>query len=114
MFVSPRSVVTGHPTPETNVPTPASAARIPEHDVRAISTAHHSERLKQDNVRDHRAGTSNLNFKKHAQVRLRVHHIVIPRFDGSVERRVRVDSSTQVITAQEIQYWLKISRIFGF
>ena len=31
-----------------------------------------------DNVRDHRAGTSNLNFKKHTQVRLRVHHIVIP------------------------------------
>ena len=37
---------------------------------------------KSDNVRDHRAGTSDLPFQKHAQVRLRVHHIVIlrPRF----------------------------------
>ena len=32
-----------------------------------------------NNGSDHRAGTNNLNFKKHAQVRLRVHHIVIPR-----------------------------------
>ena len=28
---------------------------------------------------DHRAGTINLNFKKHAQVRLRVHRFVIRR-----------------------------------
>ena len=35
--------------------------------------------LKRDNVRDHRAGTSDHPFQKHAQVRLRVHHIVIPR-----------------------------------
>ena len=33
-----------------------------------------------DNGNDHRAGTSNLNIQKHAQVRLRVHRIVIPRF----------------------------------
>ena len=33
-----------------------------------------------DNVRDHRAGTSDHPFQKHAQVRLRVHHIVIPRY----------------------------------
>ena len=40
-----------------------------------------------DNVRDHRAGTSDHPFQKHAQVRLRVHHIVIRRswalFPGS-------------------------------
>ena len=34
----------------------------------------------QDNVRDHRAGTSDHLFQKHAQARLRVHHIVIRRF----------------------------------
>ena len=33
-----------------------------------------------DNVRDHRAGMSDHPLQKHAQVRLRVHHIVIPRF----------------------------------
>ena len=33
--------------------------------------------FKQDNVRDHRAGTSDLIIEKHTQVRLRVHHIVI-------------------------------------
>ena len=33
-----------------------------------------------DNVRDHRAGTSDHPFQKHTQVRLRVHHIVIRRF----------------------------------
>ena len=32
-----------------------------------------------NNVRDHRAGTSDHPFQKHAQVRLRVHHIVIRR-----------------------------------
>ena len=35
--------------------------------------------IEPDNVRDHRAGTSNHPFQNHAQVRLRVHHIVIPR-----------------------------------
>ena len=34
---------------------------------------------KWDNVRDHRAGTSDHPFQKHAQGRLRVHHIVIWR-----------------------------------
>ena len=38
--------------------------------------------MKSDNVRDHRAGTIDLSFKKHAQVRLRVHHIVIRRLVG--------------------------------
>ena len=42
MFVSLRSVATGHPTAGTNVPMPVSVARIPEHDVRATWTAHHS------------------------------------------------------------------------
>ncbi|MDE0934859.1 MAG: hypothetical protein OSA89_03025, partial [Mariniblastus sp.] len=32
-----------------------------------------------DNVRDHQAGTVDHPFLYHAQVRLRVHHIVIPR-----------------------------------
>ncbi len=32
-----------------------------------------------DNGKDNRAGTIDLNMKKYAQVRLRVHHIVIPR-----------------------------------
>ena len=32
------------------------------------------------NGSDHRAGTSDLVFNWHAQVRLRVHHIVIHRF----------------------------------
>ena len=36
--------------------------------------------LRQDNVRDHRAGTVDLNTGEHAQVRLRVHHIVISRY----------------------------------
>ena len=33
--------------------------------------------FRHDNVNDHRAGTSEHPFQKHAQVRLRVHHIVI-------------------------------------
>ena len=33
--------------------------------------------VERDNVRDHRAGTSDQPFQKHAQVRLRVHHIVM-------------------------------------
>ena len=36
-----------------------------------------------DNVRDHRAGTSDHPFQKHAQARLRVHHIVIMRVPES-------------------------------
>ena len=36
--------------------------------------------IEADNVRDHRAGSSDHPFQKHAQVRLRVHHIVIRRF----------------------------------
>ena len=39
-----------------------------------------SDILKRDNVRDHRAGTSDHPHQKHTQVRLRVHHIVIHRF----------------------------------
>ena len=35
---------------------------------------------KEHNVRDHRAGTIDQPLQKHAQVRLRVHHIVIRRF----------------------------------
>ena len=43
----------------------------------------HSICSKPDNVRDHRAGTSDHPFQKRAQVRLRVHHIVIrPLVDG--------------------------------
>ena len=34
------------------------------------------------NVRDHRAGTSDHPLQKHAQVRLRVHHIVIQRLSA--------------------------------
>ena len=34
--------------------------------------------IERDNVRDHRAGTSDLPFSKDAQDRLCVHHIVIP------------------------------------
>ena len=33
--------------------------------------------VERDNVRDHRAGTSDHLLQKHAQVRLRVHHIVM-------------------------------------
>ena len=36
--------------------------------------------VKRHNGNDHRAGTINLNIEKHAQVRLRVHRIVIRRF----------------------------------
>ena len=39
----------------------------------------HHERLNLDNVRDHRARTSDLPFQNHAQVGLRVHRIVIRR-----------------------------------
>ena len=35
--------------------------------------------LNLDNARDHRAGTSDHPLQKHAQVQLRVHHIVIHR-----------------------------------
>ena len=35
---------------------------------------------KRDNGSDHRAGTNDHPFQKHAQARLRVHHIVIRRF----------------------------------
>ena len=38
--------------------------------------------VERDNVRDHRAGTSDHPLQNHAQVRLRVHHIVIPRVNG--------------------------------
>ena len=38
--------------------------------------------FKRDNVRDHRAGTSDHPFQNHAQVRLRVHHIVIRRCEA--------------------------------
>ena len=41
-----------------------------------------------DNVRDHRAGTSDHPFQKHAQVRLRVHHIVISRFRRSLSASI--------------------------
>ena len=37
---------------------------------------------RQHNVRDHRAGTIDHPFQKHAQVRLRVHHIVMPRYSA--------------------------------
>ena len=43
------------------------------------SGKHQFETLRMDNVRDHRAGTSDLPFLEHAQDRLRVHRIVIPR-----------------------------------
>ena len=42
--------------------------------------------LRRDNGGDHRAGTIDLSFKKHAQVRLRVHHIVIQRFGMLIRR----------------------------
>ena len=35
--------------------------------------------IEANNGNDHRAGTINLNIKNHAQVRIRVHLIVIPR-----------------------------------
>ena len=47
-----------------------------------------SRLIKPNNVRDHRAGTSDHPLQKHAQVRLRVHHIVIWRsstMDGPCE-----------------------------
>ena len=37
-----------------------------------------------DNVRDHRARTNDLPFQNHAQVGLRVHRIVMSRFDATV------------------------------
>ena len=40
----------------------------------------------QDNVRDHRAGMSDQPLQKHTQVRLRVHHIVIWRFQPMLLR----------------------------
>ena len=42
-----------------------------------------SRLIKPNNVRDHRAGTSDHPLQKHAQVRLRVHHIVIMRVPES-------------------------------
>ena len=44
--------------------------------------------VERDNVRDHRAGTIDRPLQKHAQVRLRVHHIVIRRgeFKSEVQR----------------------------
>ena len=56
---------------------------VSEFSCRDQSIVKHSKIRVRDNGYDHRAGTINLNFKKHAQVRLRVHHIVIPRLVAS-------------------------------
>ena len=45
-----------------------------------------------DNVRDHRAGTSDQPLQNHAQVRLRVHHIVMCRFWRIVQWWNRIQS----------------------
>ena len=47
--------------------------------------------LKRDNVQDHRAGTSDLPFLKHAQARLRVHRFVIQLFDILATLSIQVE-----------------------
>jgi hypothetical protein len=61
-----------------------------------ISVIDHLGYSRQHNGNDHRAGTIDLNIENHAQVRLRVHRIVIPRFFMAKMRKVR-----QILYAQE-------------
>ena len=49
--------------------------------------------FERDNVRDHRAGTSDQPLQKHAQVRLRVHHIVIRRIGETFSILVPVSTT---------------------
>ena len=55
------------------------------------------EMIRRDNVRDHRAGTSDHPLQKRTQIRLRVHHIVIPRLPlssvKSNNHRIRIFNS---------------------
>ena len=47
-----------------------------------------ANQVESENGNDHRAGTIDLNFKKHTQVRLRVHRIVIWSFCGLVNHDI--------------------------
>jgi hypothetical protein len=60
--------------------------------------------FKADNGYDHRAGTINLNFKKHAQVRLRVHRFVIRRFpDSCVHNYTAADAIANTLQIRIIE-----------
>ena len=55
--------------------------------------------MKSDNGRDHRGGTSDRPLQKHAQVRLRVHHIVqVSRYRGEA---LGLDCSKQISAVQD-------------
>ena len=86
----------------SGVPRPMNATGRNEQPISARSK---SVSFRRHNGNDHRAGTIDLNIKKHAQVRLRVHRIVTPRCSRkSSLRSHRSTSGVRTVLIGELGY----------